>query len=48
MAQAAKASPVAGVGIDYHVIFDAVPGLYLLLDRDLNILDLTDILYQGV
>ena len=42
MAQAAKASPVAGVGIDYRIVFDAVPGLYLLIDRDLNIVTAND------
>ncbi len=34
---AAKTTPVAGVALDYRAVFDAVPGLYLLLDRDFTI-----------
>ena len=37
MGAAASTSPSTGVDLDYRAIFDAVPGLYLLLDRKLTI-----------
>jgi two-component system sensor kinase FixL len=33
-----QASPCIGVELDYRAIFDAAPGLYLLLDRELTII----------